>query len=112
MKLILNWLIYAVAIIITAFLLPGVSVESFLVALIVAVVIAAINTFIKPIFVLLTLPLTFITFGLFLFVINALLIMLAAWIVPGFQVASFWWALLFAVVLSIVNSVLYSFGKM
>ena len=112
MKLILNWLISAVAIIITAFLLPGVSVSSFFIALVVAVVIAGINAFVKPLFVLLTLPLTFITFGLFLFVINALLIMLAAWVVPGFQVASFWWALIFAVVLSIVNSVLSRFGKM
>lgn len=112
MKLVLNWLIYAVAIIITSFLLPGVVVSGFLVALVVAVVIGGVNAFVKPFFVLLTLPLTFLTFGLFLFVINALLIMFAAWIVPGFQVAGFWWALLFSVVLSIVNSVLYKFGKM
>lgn|SRR3989344_295916 len=112
MKLLLNWLISAVAIIIAAFLLPGVSVSSFLIALVVAVVIAGINAFVKPLLVLLTLPLTFITFGLFLFVINALLIMFAAWVVPGFQVAGFWWALIFAVVLSIVNSAFYRFGKM
>jgi putative membrane protein len=111
MKLFINWLIYAVAIIITAFLLPGVEVSGLFVALVVAVVIGGINAFVKPLFVLLTLPLTFLTFGLFLFVINALLIMLAAWIVPGFQVAGFWWALLFAVVLSVVNAVLYKFGE-
>ncbi len=112
MKLILNWLIYTVAIVISAFILPGVTVSGFVIALVVAVVIGAINAFVKPLFVALTLPLTFLTFGLFLFVINALLVMLAAWIVPGFQVAGFWWALLFSVVLSVVNSVLYKFGKM
>ena len=109
MKLIVNWLVAAVAIVIAAYLLPGVMVSGFVTALILAVVIGGINLFVRPLLVLLTLPLTVVTFGLFLFVINALLVMLAAAIVPGFAVASFWWAMLFAVVLAMVNYVIHSF---
>jgi putative membrane protein len=98
MKLVVNWLVSAVAILIAAYLLPGVMVADFTAALVLAVVLGAINAFIKPLIVLLA-------FGLFLFVINAALILLAAKIVPGFAVASFWWALLFSIVLSIISSV-------
>lgn len=111
MRIILNWFIQAVAIIIVAYLLPGVTVASFWTALILAVVLGAINTFIKPVIILLTLPLTIITLGLFVLVINALLIMLAGVIVPGFAVSSFLSALLFAIILSIISSVLHQFGK-
>lgn len=110
MKLVVNWLIAALAIVISAYLLPGVKVEGFLTALVLAVVLAAVNAFVKPVVVLLTLPLTIITFGLFLLVINALLILLAAAIVPGFAVANFWWAFLFAIVLSAVSWVLDHFN--
>ena len=111
MKIILNWILQAVAIVIAAYLLPGVGVASFLSALILAVVLGAINTFIKPILVILTLPLTIVTLGLFLLLINAVLIMLATYIVPGFTVDGFLWALIFAIVLSIVSSVIHKFGK-
>lgn len=111
MKLFINWLVLTIAIIISAFLLPGVSVSGFLVALVVAVVIAGINGFIRPILLLLTLPINIVTLGLFTFVLNALLIMLTAWLVPGFQVAGFWWALLFSIVLSVINAVLNSFKE-
>ncbi len=110
-KLFVNWLVLTIAIIISAFLLPGVSVSGFLVALVVAVVIAAINGFIRPVLLLLTLPINILTLGLFTFVLNALLIMFAAWLVPGFQVAGFWWALLFSILLSVVNWVLNSFKE-
>ena len=111
MRIIFNWIIQAVAIIIAAYLLPGVGVATFWTALILAVVLGAINTFVKPIIVLLTLPLTVITLGLFMLVLNAFLIMLASVIVPGFSVTGFWSALLFAIVLSIVSAVLHKFGN-
>lgn len=111
MKIIINWLVAAVAILIAAYLLPGVVVNGFVTALVLAVVIGGINAFIRPLFVMLTLPVTMVTFGLFLFVINALLVMLAAVIVPGFVVDGFWWALIFSVVLSVVVWVIHSFGE-
>lgn len=109
MKIFINWLLYAVAIMITAYLLPGVMLESFVAALVLAVVLGAINTFLKPLVVVLTLPINILTLGLFTFVINALLIMLAGAIVPGFRVANFWWAMLFAIVLALVRWVLSKF---
>ena len=99
-------LINTIAVFVTAYVLPGVHVNGLLTALIVAIVLAVINTVVKPILVVLTLPVTVLTLGLFLLVINALMVLLAAAIVPGFFVAGFWWALLFSVVLTLVNSVL------
>lgn len=110
MRLILNWLVSAVAIVIAAYLLPGVHVSGFVVALILAVVLGAINAFLKPLLVLLTLPVTVMTFGLFVLVINALLVMLAGAVVSGFAVDGFWWALAFSVVLSLVNAVFSMMG--
>lgn len=108
MNLLVSWFLNAIAIIITAFLLPGVHViNGFMTALWVALVLGIINAFIKPILILLTLPINILTLGLFTLVINALLIMLASSIVPGFRIDSFGWAILFAIVLSIVNSLLY-----
>ena len=109
MKIFINWLIYAIAIVITSYLLPGVSIAGFFSALILAVVLGAINAFIKPIVVILTLPINILTLGLFTLVINALLVMLASIVVPGFGVNGFWWAMLFAIVLSMVTWVLSRF---
>lgn len=109
MKLISNWIISTIAIIITAFLIPGVYVDGLFVALMLAIVLAAINTFLRPLFILLTLPLTVLSLGLFVFIINALLVLLAAFIVPGFHVDGFWRAMLFAIVLAVINAV---FNKM
>lgn len=106
MTLLIQWLIYAVAIIITAYLLPGVRLSGFFAALVTALVLGLVNTFIKPLLLLLTLPLNILTLGLFTFVINALLIMLTSSVVPGFTVTGFGWALLFSLVLSIINYVL------
>ncbi len=111
MKLILNWVIGAVVILISAYLLPGVMVEGFISALVLAVVLGAINMFIKPILVVLTLPINILTLGLFSLVINALLIMFASAIVPGFSVAGFWWALAFSLVLAVVTAVLSRISK-
>lgn len=94
----------ALIILVLALLLPGVQVAGFLVALAVALIIGLVNAVLRPILILLTLPVTILTLGLFTFVIDAFLVMLSAWVVPGFAVNNFWWALLFAVVLSIANS--------
>jgi putative membrane protein len=103
MGILLHWLVSGLAVIITAYLLPGVRVTGFFAALVTALILGLINAFIRPLLILLTLPLNILTLGLFTLVINALLIMLAATIVPGFAVQGFWWALLFGVVLAIVN---------
>jgi putative membrane protein len=106
MTLLVHWLIYAVAIVITAYLLPGVRLSGFSAALIAALVLGLINTFIKPLLILLTLPLNILTLGLLTFVINALLIMLTSSLVAGFAVAGFWWALIFSLVLSVIHYIL------
>jgi len=103
MGFLLKWIITAVAIVITAYLLPGVRLSGFLAALVTALVLGLVNTFIKPLLLLLTLPLNILTLGLLTFVINALLILLTSAIVPGFNVTGFWWALLFSLVLSIIS---------
>lgn len=109
MSILINWLVSGLAILVTAYLLPGVHVLSFTSALVAAVVLGVINAFIKPILIILTLPINILTLGLFTFVINALVIILTANLVPGFKVDGFWWALAFSVVLSLINSFL---GKM
>lgn len=100
----------AVVIGVAAFLVPGVEV-TILGALLAAVVLALLSIFIKPLIELLTLPVNVVTLGLFSFVINAALVLLAAAVVPGFAVGNFWWALLFSVVLSLLN-VVFGIGVM
>lgn len=94
------------AVMVTAYILPGVKVENYVTALFAAVVLSALNTFIKPLLVLLTIPFTLLTLGLFLVVINASMIMLTDYFVEGFKVNNLWWALLFSIILSIVTSLL------
>lgn len=106
-----NLIVSALAVIISAYILPGVKVDGFVTAVIVAIVLGAANMFIKPVLVLLTLPLTILTLGLFTFVINAFLVLLVGSIVPGFKVEGFLSALLFSLVLSIISSFLYSIAK-
>jgi putative membrane protein len=102
----LTWLITAVSLIITANLVSGFVVKSFVAALIAAVIIGLVNAIIRPILVLLTLPITIVTLGLFLFVINAITIWIAGTITPGFHVYGFLPALIGSIVLTIVASVL------
>ncbi len=111
MEILISWLISTLAIIVTAYVLPGVRVESFLTALVTAVVLGIINSVLKPILLLLTLPINVLTLGLLTFVINALLVLLAANLVPGFHVDGFWWALAFSIVLSLVNTLLGNLTK-
>lgn len=99
-------LINAVAVYLTALLLEGVQIKGFLTALWVAVLLALVNTFLKPFIVLLTLPLTVLTLGLFILVINALLLMLVDALVEGMKIRSFAWAVIFSVLISIVNALL------
>ncbi len=110
MKLIFHWLIATLAILIAAYIVPGVTI-TLVGALIAAVVLGALNLLVRPILLILTLPITIVTLGLFSLVINALLVMLAAVLVPGFSVAGFWTAFLFALVLAVVNWVFHLWNR-
>lgn len=103
MAILINWLLAVLAIMATAYLLPGVSLSGFVPALVTALVLGLVNAFIRPVLLLLTLPINILTLGLFTLVINALLILLVDKLVPGFQVNGFWWALAFSLVLALVN---------
>jgi putative membrane protein len=111
MGILINLLVSAVAVFASAYILPGVHVTDFLTAIIVAIILAVVNAVLKPILVILTLPITIVTLGLFYLVINALMILLVAAIVPGFKVDGFLWAIIYSLVLSIVSSVLQTFTK-
>ncbi|WP_367755285.1 phage holin family protein [Flavobacterium sp. WC2421] len=108
MKLLFRILITSVLVLLLSHFMTGVHVAGFTTALIVAVVLGLLNIFVKPILVILTLPITFITLGLFLLVINALIILLCDNIVGGFSVDSFFTALLFSIILSVSQSLMYS----
>lgn len=103
MALIIGWLIIAISVMVGSYIVPGISVDGFMTALVAAVVLSVINIFIKPVLMALTMPITVLTLGLFALALNALLIMLVGMLVPGFDVASFWSALLFSLVLSIIS---------
>lgn len=100
----IRFLLSGLAVLLTAYILPGVHVEHYGYALLAAIIISIANIIVKPILIVLTIPITIITLGLFLLVINALIILLAEALVPGFRVDGFWWALVFSLILSIFNS--------
>ena len=106
MRVLLRWIIMAAAVLIAAYFIPGVSVASFFSALWVALFLGVVNVLIRPVLILITLPINILTLGLFTFVINAALILLASYFIKGFQVAGFWWALIYGIVLSIVHYLL------
>jgi len=106
MELLLIWILNAVALLIVAYILPGITVGSFWTALVAALVLGLLNTLVKPVLVLLTLPITIVTLGLFLLVINALVFWFAGSVLKGFHVNGFWWAMLGALVYSIVAGLL------
>lgn len=108
MNLIIRLLLTAVAVIVLAKFLPGVEVAGFTSAIIVAIVLGLLNLILKPILIILTLPITILTLGLFLLVINACIILLADQFMGDFEVSGFWTALLFSLLLSFLQSVLYS----
>ncbi len=103
---ILRFALYVISIFITAYILPGVFINSIGTAIVLAVVLGILNFILKPILVILTLPINILTLGLFTLVINAIIILLATKIVPGFSVDGLGWAILFAIILSIVFSFL------
>lgn len=109
MNLILRILLSAIAVVILAKILPGVGVDSYTTAIIVAIVLSLLNFIVKPILVILTLPVTILTLGLFLLIVNAIIILLADYFIDGFQVNNIWWALLFSLLLSFLQSIFYSF---
>jgi len=104
MKFLLKILITTVNAFILAYLLPGISFNDIYTAIVVAVILAILDATIKPLLIVLTLPVTIFSLGLFLFVINAFIILIAEHFVNGFKVASFWDALLFSILLSFFNS--------
>ena len=109
MNLVLKLLLTAVAVVVLAKLLPGVEVAGYVSAIIVAIVLAVLRLIVKPILVILTLPVTIITLGLFLLIINAFIILMADYFIDGFAVRNIWWALIFSLLLSFLQSIFHSF---
>jgi putative membrane protein len=108
MGFILGLILSAFAVLISAYVLPGVHVDGFVTALIVAIVLGILNAILKPVLVILTIPVTILTLGLFLLVINVIIIYLAAAMISGFSVDGFLWALIFSFILSLLNGLLGS----
>jgi len=106
--LLLHWLISSLSLMVVAYLLPGIRLEGIGAALVAPIVIGLVNATVGFVLKILTLPLTVLTLGLFWLVINALMLQLAAYLVPGFFVAGFWWAFVGAILLSIVSMILRS----
>ena len=106
MYLLIRLVVNTLAVWAAAYILPGVRVQGWPTALVVAIVLGLVNAFLRPILLFLTFPITIVTLGLFVFVINALLILLVSKIVPGFHVDGFWWALLYSLVLALINALL------
>lgn len=107
MKFIMRIVVTSIVAFGLSYILKGIKIDSFWTAILLAVVLAVLNALLKPVLIILTLPITIFTLGLFLFVINAAIILLADYFIPGFEVNGFWWALLFSLLLSIVTSILY-----
>ena len=106
MNLLLRWLLSTTAVLISAYILPGIMVSGFWAALWLALFLGVINVILKPILIILTLPINILTLGLFTFVINAGLILLASSVIKGFEVFGFWQAMLFSIVLSLISYLL------
>jgi putative membrane protein len=112
MNAVVRFLLSGLAVLLASYLLKGVHVEHYGYALLVAVLLSLANAFLKPILVTLTIPVTIVTFGLFLLVINVLIILLVDAIVPsGFEVDGFWWGLAFSLILAVFNSILTSLAR-
>ncbi len=109
--MIIRFLLSGVAVMLTAYLLPGAHIQDYWAALLVAVLISVSNVVVKPILVLFTIPITILTLGLFLLVINAIIILMVDYFVDGFSVDNFWWALAFSLILSVFNSLFADLTK-
>lgn len=106
MNFLIKLLLSTISVILASYILPGVTVHGFLMAFIAAVFLSLLNVTLKPILILFTIPITFLTLGLFLLVINALMILIVDYFLDGFRVDGFWWALAFSLILSIINALL------
>lgn len=106
-----NLIINTLSIFAVSYVLSGIEVNSVVTALVVAVVLAILNVTLKPLLILITIPLTIITFGLFLLVVNVLVLYAASYLIDGFHIAGFWWALLFSFLVSFINGVLFGVDK-
>lgn len=111
MKLVSNLLINTLALLIVSYILPGFKVDSLSAAIVASVIIGLVNTFVKPIFVLITLPLTIVTLGLFTFILNVLMLMLVSSLAPGFHIDGFLTSALASILLSLVSSFLNALAK-
>jgi putative membrane protein len=110
MRFLVHWLVIALALWVTASILPGVEVSSWKSLAIAAIVLGLLNALVRPILVLLTLPITVLTLGLFYLIVNGFTFLLASKLVPGFDVSTFWWAVLGALVMSLVSWFVGSFA--
>lgn len=111
MNVIIRFLLSGVAVMLTAYLLPGVHVQDYWAALLVALLVSLSNAIIRPILIIFTIPITIFTLGLFLLVINAAIILMVDSFVDGFLVDGFWWALAFSLILSVFNSLFGNLTK-
>jgi putative membrane protein len=111
MKTLLQIILTGIIVLILSNVLGGVYVSDFFTAIVVAALLALLNIFVKPILLILTLPVTVVTFGLFLLVINAIIILMADGLVGGFEVDGFWWAVLFSILLSFLQSLIFSLAE-
>lgn len=109
-RFLIHWLVIALALWVTAYVLPGVDVDSTQALAIAAIVLGLVNALIRPVLTILTLPITILTLGLFYLVINGLTFLLASKLVSGFHVAGFWWAVLGALLVSIISSFVGAFA--
>ncbi len=111
MKFLLHWLVIAIALWVTAAILPGVGFASTQALAIAAIVLGLVNALVRPVLTILTLPITILTLGLFYLLVNGFVFFLASKIVPGFEVAGFWWAVLGALVVGIISWFIGAFEK-
>jgi putative membrane protein len=110
-RFLIHWLVIAIALWVASYILPGVEVEGWFALAVAAIVLGFVNAIIRPVLTILTLPITILTLGLFYLVVNGLAFALAALVVPGFSVASFWSAILGALVVSLVSWFIGAFAK-
>ncbi len=111
MNLLLRVLVTSILVLVLSYVIKGVVVDEISTAITVAIVLGLLNFFVKPILLFFTFPLTVLSFGLFYFVINALIILLCDHFVDGFEVKGFWTALFFSIILSLSQSLVYSLTK-
>ena len=107
--ILIRWLVLTIGVMLTAYLIEGITVSGFFAAFFAAALLGVLNAFFRPILLILTLPLTILTLGLFTFVINAILLMMVSGVIPGFEVHGFWSAVLGALLISLVSWLLNSF---